>query len=385
MTSVLIVAGESSGEKYGAGLVRAVRLSRPGIRFFGIGGREMERAGVEIVRRLEDLAVVGVFEVLSRIPRLRRIFRRLIDETHARRPAAAVLIDSPDFNLRLAKKLKTAGVPVLYYVSPTVWAWRRGRLKTIRETVARMLLIFPFEQALYDAEGISAAYVGHPLSEYLTVRLTRERFFKAHGLNPRHKLVTVLPGSRKGEIERHMPVLVRGLALLKDKLPLNVLFVLAENLDPAVLAARLPAGLKDAKIVSRDRFEALASADLVLSACGTANLEAAMLSRPLVTFYRISPLTFFFGRRLVRIKRFSMVNILAGREVVPELIQGRFTPNNVCARALEVLTDAGVRKNMKSEFRKLRKMIGRKKPSPAAARELGKLLDAAPPRRRRGA
>ncbi|MBN2198294.1 MAG: lipid-A-disaccharide synthase [Candidatus Aminicenantes bacterium] len=383
MTSVLIVAGENSGEQYGAGLVRAVRRIRTGVRFFGIGGREMDRAGVEILHRLEDLAVVGVFEVLSRLPRLRGIFRSLVAEAQVRRPAAAVLIDSPDFNLRLAKKLKAAGVPVLYYVSPTVWAWRRGRLKTIRRAVSRMLLIFPFEQALYDRAGISATYVGHPLSEYLTVRRPRERFLRSHGLNPRHKLVAVLPGSRKGEVERHMSVLTRGLALLKARMPLNVLFVLAENLDPQILSERLPPGLKDANIVSRNRYEALAAADLVLSACGTANLEAAMLGRPLVTFYRISPLTYFFGRRLVRINRFSIVNILAGRDVVPELIQTGFTPEAVCDRALEVLTDAGIRKTMDSEFRRLRKMMGRKKPSLAAARELGKLLDAAEPSRLR--
>lgn len=375
MTSVLIVAGENSGERYGAGLVRAFRRRWPGVRFFGIGGAEMERSGVEVVHRLEDLAVVGVFEVISRLPRLRAVFRRLLSEVRARRPAAAVLIDSPDFNLRLARKLKEAGVPVLYYVSPTVWAWRRGRLKTIKKYVSRMLLIFPFEQALYDEAGISAVYVGHPLREYLSVRLSRADFLRAAGLDSRKKLVTVLPGSRRGEVERHMPVLVRGLELLRERLPVNVVFVLADNLDRDILSDRIPPGLADSKIVSRDRFEALAAADLALSACGTANLEAAALEVPLATFYRISPLTYFFGRRLVRVKRFSMVNILAGRDVVPELIQGNFTPEAVFAEAFRILTDREVRKRMKGEFRRLRDILGVKRPSAAAAKELAALLD----------
>jgi len=377
MTSVLIVAGENSGEKYGAGLVRAFGRRRPEVRFFGVGGREMEEAGVEIVHRLEDLAVVGIFEVLSRLPRLHGIFRSLLAEARSRRPAAAVLIDSPDFNLRLARRLKKAGVPVLYYVSPTVWAWRPGRLKTIKSVVSRMLLIFPFEKEIYDRESIPATYIGHPLLEYLSVRLPRTRFLRAHGLDPGKKLVAVLPGSRRGEVARHLPILARGLGLLSERIPLETVILLAENLDPQVLSPPLPPGLERAKVISRDRFDALAAADLILSACGTANLEAAVLGRPLVTFYRISPLTYFFGRRLVKLSRFSMVNILAGRDVVPELIQGSFTPEALSAEALRVLTDQETVRGMEREFRRLRGLLGRKRPSSEAARELGRILRAA--------
>ncbi len=375
MTSVLIVAGETSGERYGAGLVRAFRRIRSDVRFFGIGGTEMERAGVEILHPLRDLAVVGVFEVLTRLPRLKRIFRRLLRIVEERRPAAAVLIDSPDFNLRLAKKLKEAGVPVLYYVSPTVWAWRRRRLNTVRKCVRRMLLIFPFEKEIYDREGIPAVYVGHPLFEYLTIRRTANSLARRYGWDVGKKLVAILPGSRPGEIERHLPVLGLAARRMNETQPLNLVLLLADNIDPEFLRSRLPPGLRNAPLVREDRFDVMAASDLVLSACGTANLETAVLGRPLVTFYRISPLTYFFGRRLVRIRRFSIVNILAGRDVVPELIQHRFTPEAVCAETLRLLNDRSARRAMAKEFARLRRLLGRKRPSAAAASELKNILD----------
>ncbi|HEX9902371.1 MAG TPA: lipid-A-disaccharide synthase, partial [Acidobacteriota bacterium] len=244
MNSILIVAGENSGEKYGAGLVREFSKLHPQYRFFGIGGWEMEKAGVERLFSVEDLAVVGLFEVISHLPRLRRIFGRLVKEAQARRPLAAVLIDSPDFNLRLARRLKAAGIPVLYFVSPTVWAWRRGRLKTIKKTVSQMLLIFPFEKPMYDQAGIPAKYIGHPLQEYMKVRLRRPAFLRKHGFDPRKKLVTILPGSRRSEVKRHMPVLVQAARLLLESLPVNIAFILAENLDPNILTSQIPPGLK---------------------------------------------------------------------------------------------------------------------------------------------
>ena len=374
MNSILIVAGENSGEKYGAGLVREFSKLHPQYRFFGIGGREMEKAGVERLFSVEDLAVVGLFEVISHLPRLRRIFGRLVKEAQARRPLAAVLIDSPDFNLRLAKRLKAAGIPILYFVSPTVWAWRPGRLKKIKETVSKMLLIFPFEKPLYDRAGIPAVYIGHPLQEYLKVRLRRPAFLRKHGFDPKKKLVTIMPGSRRSEVLRHMPVLVKAARLLQEALPVNIAFVLSENLDRGILTSQIPSGLKGTKVLDRDRYEAVAAGSLVLSACGTANLEAAMLGRPLIAFYKVSPLTYWAGRRLVRIRRYSIVNILAGKDVVPEFIQRRFTPDNVLQEARRLLEDKRAARAQEAEFKRIRTMMGRKKPSAQAARELDRLI-----------
>ena len=377
MTSILIVAGESSGDKHGARLVREFRAKHPGVSFFGIGGPRLAEEGVEVLFPMEELAVMGLVEVVSRLGRIRRIFHRLRREAAKRKPRAAVLIDSPDFNLRLAKRLKRLGIPVLYYISPTVWAWRRGRLKTIKKTVAEMLLIFPFEQEIYRQAGIPAVFVGHPLVETVASRLTRADFFKKYGLDPNKKLITLLPGSREGEMRRHLPVLDRTVPLLREAFGARFVLVLAESLDEGLIERLMPASIGDLLVLSRDGYEAMAASDLVLSACGTANLETALLGAPFLAFYRLSPLTYYAGKRFVKISQYSIVNILAGRPIVTELIQRRFTPQNLFRESKRLLDSEEDRSRLKEEFRKLHGLLGEEKASANAARELEKLLDRA--------
>lgn len=374
MTSVFIVAGESSGDKHGARLVREFRAMHPGASFFGVGGPRLAEEGVEILFPMEELAVMGLVEVVSRLGRIRRIFHRLLGEAARRRPRAAVLIDSPDFNLRLAKRLKRLGIPVLYYISPTVWAWRRGRLKTIKKTVAEMLLIFPFEQEIYRKAGIPAVFVGHPLVETVGARLTRVEFFKKYGLDPNKKLITLLPGSREGEVRRHLPVLDRTVPLLGEAFEARFVLVRAEGLDEGLIGRLMPASIGDLLVLSRDGYEAMAASDLVLSACGTANLETALLGAPFIAFYRLSRLTYYAGKRFVKISQYSIVNILAGRPIVTELIQRRFTPQNLFRESKKLLESEKDRERLKEEFRKLHVLLGEKKASVNAARELEKLL-----------
>ena len=374
MNSILIVAGESSGDKHGARLVREFKTAHPSFSFFGVGGPRLAEAGVEILVPMQELAVMGIFEVLARLFRLSRIFRRLRKEAASRRPQAAVLIDSPDFNLRLAKRMKKLGIPILYYISPTVWAWRKGRLKTIRRNVARMLLIFPFEKKIYDQAGIPAVFVGHPLLESVRSGLSRPEFFVKYGLDPRRRLITLLPGSRKGEVERHLPTLIQSLPLLRAELNAQFVLVAAEGLNPEIWERLLPAPPDDLHRLSEDGPEAMAAADIVLSACGTANLEAALLGVPLVAFYRISPLTYRLGKPFVKISRYSIVNILAGGPVVPELIQDRFTPKTLLAEAKGILDSQEARARQKEEFQKIRALLGEGKASVRAAAELEALL-----------
>ncbi len=371
---VLIVAGESSGERYGAALVREFRKLHPGTAFFGVGGGRMAEEGVEILFPTEHLAVMGIFEVLSQVPRIRRIFRHLVREAVSRRPAAAVLIDSPDFNLRLAKKLKEAGIPVLYYISPTVWAWRRGRLKTVRRYVSRMMLIFPFEEEIYRSEGIPAAYIGHPLLERVRAGFGRGEFFAKYGFNPAKKLVVLLPGSRRGELRYHAPVLAETVERLRSSSDIQFALVLAESLGRDALKSFWPGPIDELPVLDRDGYEAMAAADVVLSSCGTATLESALLGTPVVAFYRISPLTYRVGRRFVRISHYSIVNILAGMPVVPELIQGEFTAGNLAHEALRVLGSDSVRREMKEAFLNIRKNLGEGRASENAARELERFL-----------
>jgi lipid-A-disaccharide synthase len=378
MTSVLIVAGESSGDLHAAGLVRAFKGLDPSVRFFGTGGPALEGEGVELLASIKDLALVGVFEIISSLPRVKRIFNHIVEECEARRPAAAVLVDSPDFNLRLAKALKKRGIPVLYYISPTVWAWRRDRLKTIKANVDKMLLIFPFETKIYREADIPAAYVGHPLIEKINVELGREAFARKFGLDPERRIITLLPGSRRSELSFHVPVLAEAAARIRDIFGAQLVLVLAEGLEEDFLRSLLPAGGLDGLTVIRTRgYEAMASSDLVLSSCGTATLEAALLGTPLVSFYRISPLTYFFGRPFVRAQHYCIVNILAGETVVSELIQGRFTADNLIAETRRLLDSGNERARMKTAFAQIRSKLGEKKASTNAARELAALLEKA--------
>lgn len=372
---VLIVAGESSGERYGADVVEEVRRSRPDLRFFGIGGRRMAQAGVEVLFPIEEMSAVGVFEVVTRLPHFGRIFQAVEKEVAARRPAAALLIDSPDFNLRLARKLKASGVPVLYYISPTVWAWRPGRLKAIREAVDRMLLIFPFEQKIYDDAGVPASFVGHPLVDKVTVRLGLEEFLGKHGLRGDRPIVALLPGSRPTELRRHLPVLAAAADRLGRDVEAQFVLVLAESLDPAAVARLLSGRGGRIRVLAEDGYEAMRYADLVLSACGTANLETAILGTPFISFYRLSPLTYYPFRRLVKIGDYSIVNILAGKRVVPELIQGEFTPDRLAGEALSLLLSEERRTAMKKEFAGLTAGLGRGRAAVNVARAVVEVLD----------
>jgi lipid-A-disaccharide synthase len=372
--SILIVAGEKSGENYGAAVVRALRNRQPETSFFGIGGSNMTSAGVEILVPMESLAVMGLVEVVAELPRIHGIFRRILAEVETRRPAAALLIDSPDFNLRLARRLNKAGLPVLYYISPTVWAWRKSRLRTIKASVRKMLLIFPFESKIYERAGIPHAFVGHPLLERVRTSFGREEFFSKYGFDPTRPLIALLPGSRRGEIVRHMSVLREAAARLENERRAQFVLLQAEDLDPGFLPKLLEGPGPAIRVLNLDGYEAVAASDVVLSACGTANLEAALLGIPLVAFYRISPLTYALGRPFVRIRNYSIVNILAGRRVVPELIQKDMTAAALARETARLLDDAGARQDMKDAFALLRSSLGTERASENAARELAALL-----------
>jgi lipid-A-disaccharide synthase len=372
--SILIVAGENSGEKYGADLVRQFKKLQSSFSFFGIGGKSMEKEGVRILFPIEALSIVGGVEVISHLPRVKKIFNQIKKEIKHQKPVVSVLIDSPDFNLRLAKKLKKFSIPVLYYISPTVWAWRKGRLRTIKKTVKRMMLIFPFEEKIFKENDIPAAYVGHPLKERVKVSLSREEFLRKYGLSPEKKLISLLPGSRRSELKYHMPVLLEALRKIGKEYPVEFVLILAESLDENWLANFIPSHFDELKVITEHRYEAMASSSLALSACGTANLEAALLKTPVISFYRISPLTYHMGVRFITIKNYSIVNILAGKRVIPELIQNDFSSENIFQEAKRILDSESVRSEMIEEFRKIEQILGDEIASKNAAQELEKLI-----------
>lgn len=374
MGGILIIAGENSADKHGANLVQQFKKLRPSFTFFGIGGKHMAEQGVRLLYTVQDLALIGVFEILAYLPRLKNIFDHLVKETERLKPEAAVLIDSPDFNLRLAKRLKSLSIPVLYYISPTVWAWRSRRINTIKKTVAKMLLIFPFEENIYRDHAIPAVYVGHPLKERVKISMFREDFQKKYGLHPEKIMVAVLPGSRPSEIKYHMPVLTEAMMKIEKEYGAQFILPLAENLETEYVASFIPSTFDTLEIIGQDIYEALAYSDIALSSCGTANLEAALLGTPLITFYRISPLTYYSGRKLMKIKNFSIVNILAGQRIIPELIQKDFTVENILKEFREMLLSKSLQEKIRACYKEIDGLLGEKIASENAARELDWLI-----------
>jgi len=336
--------------------MRHLRKRVPDVEVFGIGGERLEAQGVQLQAHVRDLAVVGLFEVLRHLRRLRRVFRGLLQEVDRARPSLALLVDYAGFNLRLARALKARGVPVVYYVSPQVWAWRRGRLRTIRETVSHMMVIFPFEEAVYREAGVPVTFVGHPLVDLVRPATDPAAFLTAAGLDPSRPLIALLPGSRPQEVRHNIGPLAGAVRLLAAQRPeLQFALAVAAGLDRGILASAL-AGLP---VTLTEKTHALMSAaTLGLVASGTATVEAALLEMPMVVVYRLSRLTYTLGRPFVRVPHYAMANLIAGRRVVEELIQADFTPETVAASALTLLDDPGARAALRSELAGIRKRLG---------------------------
>jgi lipid-A-disaccharide synthase len=374
MTRLLVSCGEPSGDLYAAELVRHLRPERADLDVFGLGGDRLQAQGASLRAHVRELAVVGLFEVVSHLRRLRGVFRDLLAEVDRKPPAAAVLVDYAEFNLRLAAALRRRGIPVVYYVSPQVWAWRRGRLRDIRRSVSRMLVIFPFEEPLYREAGVPVRFVGHPLVDLVAPAPERAAFLRPLGLDPDRPVLAVLPGSRAKEIAHNLPPIVAALRRIQAQRPrVQFLLAVAPSIEPASLAGRF-AGVP-VHMVGGATHAVLGACDAAVVASGTATVEAALLGAPMVVVYRLSPLTYHLGRRLVRVPHYAMANLIAGRRLVPELIQSDFTPERVAAEALRLLEDAAVRDGMREGLAEVRQRLGGRGASARAAEEVRQVLD----------
>ncbi len=341
--NILLVCAEASGDLHGGHLVEAARETVPDARWFGCGGDHLDAAGMELIHHVREMSVLGLADVIRAYPRLRRIFYDLVGAARERRPDLAVLIDSPDFNLRLAKPLRRLSIPILYYVSPQVWAWKRRRIPKVARLVDRLMCIFPFEPPLYDGTGLAVDYIGHPLADEVRVGRSREAALAAYGLDPAKPTIALLPGSRRHEVAHLLPVFVETARRLQRDLPdcqylLSRAPTIARSLV-ADLLAQLPG---PAALIEGRVHDGVAASDLVWVASGTASLEVALLRRPMVILYKAGWLTAAIARRVVKIPHLGMVNILGGREVVPELLQERATPEHLLAASLPLLTDPAV-------------------------------------------
>jgi lipid-A-disaccharide synthase len=350
---VLISAGEASGDLYAAGLVEALRRRRPDVQFFGCAGPRMQAAGVQPVVDAHSLAVVGLVEVLTHIPRIYREFRKLVRAASQERPDIAILTDSPDFNLRLARRLKRLHIPVIYLVAPQVWAWRKGRLPAMRRTIDRLLCIFPFEPEFFARHGIDAVYIGHPLTRLAKPSASPADLRRRFDVPDDAQLVALLPGSRRGEAARHLPILMETVERIRAAYGASRLrFILAVPPGTVPQSSKLwerISGLS-IQILEGKTWDVLACADLALAASGTVTIEACLLGTPMITFYRVNNLSWWMGRHLVKVPFYSMVNLVAGRRIVPEFIQDEMTAARLAAEALRLLGDEPERRSMRGEL-----------------------------------
>ena len=364
---MLIVATEASADLHAARVLEELRQLRPDLHAFGMGGPRLRAAGLEALHRAEEMSVMGLAEVLPRIPVILRIMRDLGASAAARRPAAALLVDSPDFNLRLAERLKKLGIKVVYYVSPSVWAWRRGRVRTIARVVDRMLCILPFEEGFYQGTGVSARFVGHPFAER-PLPETPASYRAALGLAPDRTTVALMPGSRRSEVRRIFPSMLGAAERIRERHP-DAQFVIpvAPTLDAGELAPYLARHAKLDVTLAPGRTEAaLGAADVALVKSGTSVLESAIMLRPMVVVYRFSWLTYLVGRLFVRLAHFALVNLLAGRTIVPELLQGQATPKRMAAEIERLLEAGAAREEQLRGLEEVRASLG----SPGAPRRV---------------
>lgn len=374
---ILVSAGEASGDLYASGVVHSLFRLYPGATFYGCAGPRLQAEGVRPVIDAASLAVVGLAEVVAHLPRIYGEYRKLLHYAREHPPVAAILTDSPDFHLRLARHLKRAGVPVYYLVAPQVWAWRQGRVKTIRQRVDKLFCLFPFEEPWFRERGVDTTHIGHPLVQVARVRKNLPDFLRLYDLPHDRRVVALLPGSRVGEARRHMPVLLDAVEQLSRRFKLS--FVLATphgffRADALAIFRERIAALS-IQVVEGDTADCIGNASLALAASGTVTVEAAILGTPTVTFYKVSGLTWAAGRHLVKVPFLSMVNLIAERQVIPEFIQDEMTAANLVNAASELLADSSKAERMKEELGRVRQLLTREgDPFDLAAQLIGQDL-----------
>ena len=354
---------------HGSNLVRAMMRLDPGITFWGIGGKKMEDAGVKILVPASDMAVVGLTEVFPRLYRISRAYQRLKNLLKNRRPDLLILMDYPEFNLALAGRAKRYEVPVLYYISPQVWAWRRGRIKKIARRVDRMAVILPFEEEVYRGSGLDVEYVGHPLSDSIPINANRSEIIKEMGLENRYPILGLLPGSRSDEIKNLLPVMIKAVEILSSPYPdLDCVLPLAPTISLDLVQSVLRRSPIKVRISQDDIYKTLTACDLALVTSGTATLETAIKEVPMIVIYRASPITFWVGRMVVKVPYIGLVNLVAGQQVAPELIQDEVTPQRLAHEAIDILESRQKKEDMIKKLRMVADKLGKGGASERTAR-----------------
>jgi lipid-A-disaccharide synthase len=372
---ILLVAGEVSGDLYGAHLVEAVHHIDPEVQFFGVGGERLEKVGMKLLYPSQPLSVVGITEVLFKMGSILKAFRILRKSLERERPDLVILIDFPDFNLRLAKIVHQKGIPVIYYISPQVWAWRPGRVKLIAQRVNKMIVLLPFEVPLYEAAGVDVEWAGHPLLDLVKPTLSREMAFERFDLDPKRRTIGLLPGSRKHELKRLLPPLLVSAQLLQREIPeLQFIIPLAAGIPRAGLSPLIKNISLPVKVVEGFAYDVMNLSELLITASGTATLEGAMLGKPMVIIYRVSLLSYWIGRAMAQVDHIGLVNLVVGKGIAPELIQNDVNPKRIADEALRILRDPILYRRMTESMVEVRQSLGEPGATQRAAHIVTSLL-----------
>ncbi|NWG04239.1 MAG: lipid-A-disaccharide synthase [Syntrophaceae bacterium] len=368
---ILLVAGEVSGDLHGSHLVEAVHRIDPEVQFWGIGGEGLKKSGMRLLYPAHSLSVVGVTEVFIKLRSILEALRQLKKSLEQERPDLIVLIDFPDFNFRLANMAHRRGIPVLYYISPQVWAWRPKRVQWIARRIKKMVVLFPFEVPLYEAAGVDVEWVGHPLLDIVKPTLPKEVAFQKFGLDPRRRTVGLLPGSRLHEVERLLPALLESAHLLQREIPeLQFILPLAPGLPKTMVASFIQKRSVPVTVVEGLNYDVMNLSELLITASGTATLEGAILGKPMIIIYRVSFFSYWIGRAMIRVEHIGLVNLVAGKEVAPELIQKDVRPERIADEAFRILRNPILRQKMTESMAEVRQKLGK----PGAAQRAAQIV-----------
>ena len=372
---ILLVAGEVSGDLHGSHLVEALQRIEPEIQFFGVGGEGLKRRGMKLLYPAQSLSVVGITEVFVKLRTVLKALRGLKGSLEREKPDLIILIDFPEFNLRLAKIARRRGIPVVYYISPQIWAWRPQRIKLIARVVKKMIVLFPFEVPLYETAGVDVEWVGHPLLDIVKPTLPKEKAFREFGLDPKRRTVGLLPGSRIHEIERLLPPLLASTLLLQKEIPdLQFVIPLAPGISRTILSSQMKNISFPVKVVEGFTYDVMNLSDLLIMASGTATLEGAILGKPMIIVYKVSLPSYWVGRALIRVDHIGLVNLVAEREIAPELIQKDVNPERIADEASRILRDPILSRKMAESMDEVRQKLGEPGAAQRAAQIVSSLL-----------
>ncbi len=364
---IIIIAGEASGDLHASGLVRAIAAQQSDVEFLGIGGDRMRNAGVQLFYHINDMSVLGFWDVLKRLRFFKKVYRQLVETMDRQRPALLILIDYPGLNLKLAAAARARAIKVFYYIAPQVWAWGASRIPKMARLVDRMAVILPFEEPMFRRAGIDATFVGHPLLEIVASRMSQEKFFQENALDAGKKTIGILPGSRPLEVKRLLPEMLEIVRRLRLKYPdIQAIIGKASSLSAEIYAPLLAVN-HQAQLLDNCTYEVMQHSDLLLVASGTATLESALLATPMIIVYKVDPLSYLIGRSLVTIDAIGLVNVIAGQKIVPEFIQHEFRWQKVLPEAEELLFNQDRRQVVINNLKKIRASLGQPGASARAA------------------